>query len=50
MQAATAMGWVNNRDMAWYGLIFIITIVLVWAVLLLLIAVLWKILCKHRKG
>lgn len=49
-QPAMAMAWGSGRDAAWYGLVFVITIVLIWAALLLLIAVLWKILCKHRKG
>jgi hypothetical protein len=32
----------------WFGLMFIITVAMVWVVLLLLIALLWKLVKKHR--
>lgn len=37
-----------SRQAAWFGLMFVITVVLVWAVLLLLICFLWHLLKKHR--
>ena len=38
-----------NDASAWFGLMFVITVVLVWIALLLLIALLWKMLCKHKQ-
>jgi hypothetical protein len=40
-----------GRNMVgWLGLMFVMTVLLVWVVLLLLIGVLWHMLKKHRKG
>lgn len=38
----------GGNQAVWYELMFILTVMLVWAVLLLLIAVLWKQLKKHK--
>ena len=38
----------GSNQAQWYELMFILTVMLVWAVLLLLIAVLWKQLKKHK--
>src|SRR6266404_3097358 len=42
------MGYDNNHQQAWLGLMFVVTVALVWVALLLLIAVLWKHLCKYK--
>lgn len=34
----------------WFALMFVLTVAMVWAILLLLIGILWHILKKHRKG
>jgi len=35
---------------AWLGVMFVITVALVWAILLLVIALLWKLVCKHKRN
>lgn len=38
----------GGREVAWLGLMFVMTVILVWVALLLLIALLWKLLQKHK--
>lgn len=45
-----AYGSYASRQAAWYGLMFIITVALVWVVLMLLIALLWKHVKKHGRS
>lgn len=41
-------GYRGGTEAAWFGLMFIMTVILVWVVLLLLIGLLWKQLQKHK--
>jgi hypothetical protein len=45
---AMMMAYSNSRQRAWWGLLVIFTVALVWANLLLLIAFLWKHVKKHK--
>jgi len=38
----------NHNLQGWLGLMFVLTVMMVWAVLLLLILFLWKMLKKHK--
>lgn len=44
------VGGHSSNMHAWFALMFVLTVMMVWAVLLLLIGVLWHMLKKHRKG
>ena len=44
------MAYGYSRQAAWWALLVILTVVLVWANLLLLIALQWHILNKHKKN
>jgi len=38
-----------GRDtVSWLGIMFVVTVVLIWAILLLIIALLWKMVQKHK--
>jgi hypothetical protein len=42
---------VGSSDLrAWFALMFVLTVMMVWAILLLLIGILWHMLRKHRKS
>lgn len=43
------MGY-GTAGLAWYGLMSILSVALIWVVLLLLIALLWKHIKKHKNG
>lgn len=50
MMAPNMMAYYGRGMAGWLGLMFVLTVLLVWIVLLLLIAVLWHMLKKHRKS